>query len=159
MATGAAVAGVGGTIIAMEGERKAARAQQKAARANAEAKRLQALELLDRFEINSKALVMEGEQVKASQQVEIAGRGIDVSSSSALNLIEETNAMVARQLILDRKEAMFKADQLRRGADMDMDRYTEEGFGYPIFRGDDSLEKAFNFVREENKRGMSNDKS
>lgn len=119
MATGAAVATVGGTIIAMEGERKAARAQQRAARANAEAKRLQALEMLDRFEINSRALVMEGEQAKAQQQVAIAGRGIDVSSSAALNLIEETNAMVARQLILDRKEAMFKAEQLRRGADMD----------------------------------------
>ena len=36
------------------------------------------------------------------------------------------------------------------GAEMDMDRYTEEGYGYPIFRGEDSLKQAFNFVMEEN---------
>lgn len=31
-------------------------------------------------------------------------------------------------------------------SELDVDRYTEEGFGYPIFRGENSLEKAYNFI-------------
>ena len=33
-----------------------------------------------------------------------------------------------------------------QGADFDEDRYTEEGFGYPIFKGENSTECAFNFA-------------
>jgi hypothetical protein len=33
-----------------------------------------------------------------------------------------------------------------QGADLDTDRYTEEGFGYPLFRGETSTERAFNFA-------------
>ena len=29
---------------------------------------------------------------------------------------------------------------------LDVDRYTEEGFGYPVFKGKDSLERAYNFI-------------
>jgi hypothetical protein len=60
------------------------------------------------------------------------------------------------QTLVDLIYPESEAERLKKlGADMDMDRYTEEGFGYPIFRGDDSLEKAFNFVIEEKriKRG------
>lgn len=34
-------------------------------------------------------------------------------------------------------------------ADMDMGRYTDEGYGYPVFRGNDSLEQAYNFILKE----------
>ena len=34
----------------------------------------------------------------------------------------------------------------RHGAGFDRDRYTEEGFGYPVFSGEDCLEKAYNFI-------------
>ena len=120
MATGAAVAAVAGTVITIEGQRREARAQARAARQNAKAKRLQALELLDRFEINSQALVLEGELVKGQQKVSFAGKGIDIGAGGALSTIEETNAIVAKQLILDKKEADFKVAQLRAGADADL---------------------------------------
>ena len=121
MATGAAVAAVVGTGVTIYGQQKEAKAKARAAKKNAELKRLQALELLDRFEINSQALMAEGELLKDRQKVDLASRGIDIGSGSALSVIEETNALVARQLILDRKEAEFKAQQLRSGADMDVE--------------------------------------
>lgn len=59
------------------------------------------------------------------------------------------------QTLVDLIYPESEAERLKKlGADMDMDRYTEEGFGYPMFRGDDSLEKAFNFVEKENKEGI-----
>ena len=120
MATGAAVAAVAGTLITIEGQRREAKAQAAAARQNAKAKRLQALELLDRFDINSQTLVIEGELVKGKQRTSFASRGIDVGSGTALSVIEETNAIVAKQLILDKREADFKVAQLRSGADADL---------------------------------------
>lgn len=120
MAVGAAVAAVAGTALTIAGQRKAAKNEARAARENASQKRLQALELLDRFEINSQSLLLEGELVKGKQRVSFAGKGIEVGAGSALSTIEETNSIVARQLLLDRKEAEFKAGQLRKGADIDV---------------------------------------
>lgn len=120
MATGAAVAVVAGTAISIAGQRKAAKAKRAATESNAAAKREQALELLERFELNSQNFKAEGELLKAQQQTGFAGKGIDIGSGSALSVIEETNSMVARQIMLDRKEADFKALQLNRGAAVDM---------------------------------------
>jgi len=119
MATGAAIAAVAGTAITIAGQRKAAKAQQAAANANAASKRLQAMELLDRFEINTQKLKAEGEVMKGQQQAGFAGKGIDIGSGSALSVIEETNSLVARQILLDRKEAIFKSNQLISGAEAD----------------------------------------
>ena len=33
--------------------------------------------------------------------------------------------------------------------DLDCDRYTEKGFGYPLFIGEGSLELAYNFIEKE----------
>lgn len=33
-----------------------------------------------------------------------------------------------------------------QGADFDEDRYTDEGFGYPLFVGENSTERAWNFA-------------
>lgn len=120
MAAGAAVAVVGGTILSIEAQRKEAEAQARAARQNAKAKREQALELLDRLELNNEALIVEGELLKGKQKIDFAGRGIETTSGSALSVIEETNSMVARQLMLDKKEADFKVKQLRAGAEADI---------------------------------------
>lgn len=120
MATGAAVAAVAGTAITIAGQRKEAKAKARAARENAQQKRLQALELLDRFEINSQALTIQGEQHKGKQKISFASKNIDIGTGGALSTIEETNSIVARQIALDRKEANFKAHQLRLGADTDM---------------------------------------
>ena len=41
------------------------------------------------------------------------------------------------------KEGWLKEQGVAR---LDTDRYTEEGFGYPIFSGEGSLERAYNFI-------------
>jgi len=120
MAEGAAAAAVVGTIVQLSAKSKEAKAQARAARSNAESKRLAALELLDRFELNTQALIVEGERLKAQQKTDFAGKGIDIGTGSALDVVEETNSLVAQQIILDKKEADFKAGQLLRGAEADV---------------------------------------
>ncbi len=120
MATGAAVAAVVGAGIAIKGQRDAAKASARAARENAAQKRLQALELLDRFEINAQTTFLEGELLKGKQRTSFAAKGIEVGAEGALSTIEETNALVIRQIMLDRREAVFKAAQLEKGADVDL---------------------------------------
>ena len=120
MATGAAVAVVAGTVISMKAQQKEAAAQARAAKQNAQAKREQALELLDRLELNNEALIVEGALLKGKQKTDFASRGIQVDVGSALNTIEETNSLVARQLMMDKKEADFKVKQLRSGAEADI---------------------------------------
>jgi len=39
------------------------------------------------------------------------------------------------------------------GCTLDYERYTEDGFGYPMFKGDDSLEQAYNFIQKELDKG------
>lgn len=119
MATGAAVAVVAGTVITMKAQQKEAEAQARAARQNAQAKREQALELLDRLDINSAKLLQEGAGLKAKQLTAFASRGIDVGSGAPLSVVEETNSLITRQLLLDKKEAEFKARQLESGAEAD----------------------------------------
>ena len=61
-----------------------------------------------------------GELLKGKQQIDFAGRGIEITSGSALTTIEETNSMIARQLMMDKREADFKVKQLRSGAEADI---------------------------------------
>lgn len=48
------------------------------------------------------------------------------------------------QVVVDKIMAVDEANAL--GLTLDTDRYTEEGFGLPVFKGEDSLEQAFNFA-------------
>jgi len=120
MAYGAAAAAVVGTYITIQAQNKEARAKSRAARENAKLKRLQALEVLDRADINKDVLIKQAAQLKGKQRTVFGGRGIDVSTGSALDVVEETDSMVAEQIALELREANWTADQLRRGADLDI---------------------------------------
>jgi triphosphoribosyl-dephospho-CoA synthetase len=71
-----------GTIFSIAGQRSQARAQERAARENANAKRLEALELLDRFDINARSLVAEGARLRGQQTTSFINRGVDVGSGA-----------------------------------------------------------------------------
>lgn len=116
MAEGAAVAAIGGTLLEMKGQKDAARSEAAAARRNADQKRLEALELLDRFNINAAAMKGEGEIEVSNQMLSAAARGVDVGSGSALDTFEQTRALVADEIALRKREALFQAQQLRRSA-------------------------------------------
>lgn len=120
MAEGAAVMAIGGTILDMEGQRKAARSEAAALRRNAEQKRLEALELLDRFELNASAMRAEGEVAVSNQMLSAAARGVDVGSESTLDTFEQTRALVAEEIDMRRKEVEWQIQQLRVSADNDI---------------------------------------
>jgi hypothetical protein len=120
MATGAVIAGVvaiAGTAVQMSAQRKQAQAQAAAARTKADLKRMQALEVLDRFELNAEALRREGKEFAAEQ----FSRGSSSGSGegSLLSMLEDTNRKIQRQFRIEERESEYKAAQLRAGADLD----------------------------------------
>lgn len=48
------------------------------------------------------------------------------------------------QTVVDKVVSVEDAERL--GINLDTDRYTEPGFGLPMFRGEDSLEQAYKFA-------------
>jgi len=123
MATGAAAAGIGivvaGTAAQMIAARKAAKAEERALRAKADAKRIQATELLKRSEFNIKELELEAEEFKAAQTTSFAKAGVALGTGVSLSALEDTQARLTKAVNQSRKEAQFKAGQLRAGADID----------------------------------------
>jgi len=121
MAAGAIVAGVAiaaGTAISIYGKQKEGKAQEEAIRAGAEAKRQQAFEILGRSETNIVRLREEAEIFKARQTGQVVRGGAAIRGNTLIQL-EQTNRDVLNSIADQRREAAFKADQLRRGADID----------------------------------------
>jgi len=114
----AAVAVVG-TAFEIYGQRKASKAQEAAANYQAAAKRLQAFDLLERFEMNTEANVRRGQRFQKIQQSQYAKGGVDIGEGSPLVAQAETLVLVDRQIGLERMEAQSKANALMAGADID----------------------------------------
>lgn len=109
---------VAGPALQIEGNRRKAKAQEEAMRIEAAEKRLQADELIRRFEINTKQKLKEGKFVKAEQTAQFALSDIELSGSSLLAL-EETQRAMTESIDLERQELEFKVQALRRGASFD----------------------------------------
>jgi len=118
MAVAAGIALVG-TGLQIYGQREASKATERANLEIAESKRLQAFELLDRFETNADALRTRGKRFQDIQASQYAKGGVDIGQGSPLVAQAETLSLVDRQISLERKEAQSKADALMRGADID----------------------------------------
>tara|TARA_R100001530_G_scaffold135677_1_gene113510 strand:+ start:974 stop:1435 length:462 start_codon:yes stop_codon:yes gene_type:complete len=120
MATYTAIALVtASTAVQMHSARKAAKAQERAMRAKAEAKRIQSEELLKRSEFNIEQLEMEAEEFQGEQISRIAKSGIGGGVGLSLSLLEQTQDRLIRAVNISRREAEYKAEQLRAGADID----------------------------------------
>ena len=127
MATGAIIGlTVGSIFLQAEAASKEAAAKERALEERSAAKRLEAEELLERSEINAQSLRREGEDIKAAQVGGFAKAGVDVSSGSPLSVLLDTNVKLSRELGLQKREADFKATQLRRGADIDLELAGDE---------------------------------
>ena len=121
MAEGAIAATAVSTIVQFQSAAEQAKAQVKALEAEAETKRLESLELLERFNINAESLkkdvrVHEGEQVAL-----LAKSGVAVGSGSSLSIMVDNAKKLQRELDNREREAQFKVDQLNRGADIDIE--------------------------------------
>lgn len=120
MATGAAIAvAVASTGVQMYSARKAAKAQERTMRAKAEAKRIQAEELLKRNEYNIEQLELEAEEFSGAQIARMAKSGVGLGVGVSLTALEQTQERLTRAVNISRREAEFKASQLRAGADID----------------------------------------
>lgn len=123
MASGSIAAGimVTGAVVSYLGAEEARAQEEKAAKANAKLKKAQAVELLDRFEINSQSLERLGQETAANQQGAYIKGGVDASTGSSLLMMEDTFSKIQRQIGLEKREADFKAKQLIRGANIESD--------------------------------------
>ncbi len=121
MAAGAAAIAVtvASTAVQMHSARKAAKAQERAMRAQAEAKRIQAEELLKRSEFNIEELELEAEQFAGAQIAELGKSGVGLGVGVSLVALEQTQERLTKAVNISRREAEFKAEQLRAGADID----------------------------------------
>ena len=120
MATGAVI-GVtaASTAYQIYSDRKRAKAEEAAARERGEAKRVQAFELLERFELNAEALRKRGSAFQQEQMAAFAAGGVDVTKGTPLLAMQATKLKVDQQLMIERKEAESKANALFAGADID----------------------------------------
>ena len=110
MAQAAGVALIGaGTGLKFQGIAEEASADRREFNAIADAKRLEALEILDRSDVNKSVIQAEGEKLKGEQKLTFAARGIDIGEGTPLSIIEETNSEILRQIIIEEKEAQLKS--------------------------------------------------
>lgn len=116
MATGAVVAGVG-TLIALEAQNREDKEVQRAARENGKLLEFKAKERLSRSVINRKVIGQEGQEFAASQLVELAGSGVDISEGTSLSILEDTKSEILRQQNMEKQLAEFEAEAIRRSAD------------------------------------------
>lgn len=120
MATGALVGlTAAGTYLQMEGNTQAARAKEKAVLEEANMKRVQANQMLERFELNAKVTRMKGREFQSTQISAFAKGGIDVGSGATLLALEDTNRSVQSYLDIQRTEVEDQAAALRAGATLD----------------------------------------
>lgn len=118
MAAAAAIAAVG-TVVTVAGQLQASKAQREAAEASAASKRFQADEILNRFEINSAVMRRDQFTTQAKQAAAYVHGGVDVGSGTTLLMLEDTARKISDQLIMDEKEAQYKANVLRQGGEVD----------------------------------------
>lgn len=118
MATGALVAVAGGGLAMQAyGQYKQSEADAEAMDSQADAADLEANELLRRADINAEGGKREGEDIKAGQLSSYIASGVDISEGTPLDVLEDTNEKVMRQIEYDLETASFQAEQARRGAE------------------------------------------
>jgi len=120
MAAGAVVgSAIVGTGLQIYGKRKEAQAREAAARAEAGLKRQQALDILDRFEINEKQMRIEGKVGIEAQQAAFAKGGVTVGTGVSLVAMEQTARDIQKTIDFEREEAVSRANALLAGATLE----------------------------------------
>jgi len=115
-AAGPALIGIGtvaGIASSLSESEAAARRRRDIAREN----RRKSIEVMERLEITSEQLRLEAQGISAEQTVKGISAGL--SAESSLRLITDTERKLQRQLVIERREAEFRAEALLRGADIE----------------------------------------
>lgn len=109
-----------GLGLAAYGMISGAAAQADAEERDAALKRLQADEVIRRMYVKEEEMRKYGIELEGQQSSAISASGFDYQGSPLL-LMETTKKNVEREILEMQRDAMFRADQLRKGADISMD--------------------------------------
>lgn len=113
----AAVAAVAGTAVSVAGQISAAEAQKEALEKEAQNKNLQANELLQRQSINEGILRERSVEIQKGYESSFASTG---RAGGGLGGVLKIRRDLERDIMLQQREANFKAFQIRSGAEADM---------------------------------------
>lgn len=113
----AAIAGAASTGAQVAGSIAKGNAQKRAAEREAELKRQQADEVIRRSKQNVLALKRQRRTVKGRQISGFAKAGVELAGST-LEVLNSTEMEFERDILNTRRDAEFKASQLRAGADI-----------------------------------------
>jgi cell division protein FtsB len=124
MATGAAIVGGAGLGLQLYGMNKEAEARKAANSANAQIRRAQINDLQDRFHINKKETIKEGQAFLQIQTGQYAKGGVAVGEGSTLIAMESTRNAVNAQIKNERFELRRRINNLGTEAAM-LDRQND----------------------------------
>lgn len=113
MAEGAAAAAIVGTGIQIYGSAQEAKEKKRVLMAQQQSRNEQAMELMDRYEINAKSLEKDFEKYKAGIEGAVVKSGWAMSGSPLLAM-EQAVKDFHEQQYMNRREAYFSAEQMRR---------------------------------------------
>jgi len=98
------------------------RQQARAARQDAQLKRAQAREMRERMAIEEVNLKQQGEEFKASQTSAFAAGGVELGTGATLIALEDTNSKIAKKITEMKRDTLFRANQLEKGASISMEQ-------------------------------------
>lgn len=110
-----AVLAVGAGVSAYA-EYEQGRQQAAAAREEAKLKRAQAREMRERMVVEEANIKQQGEEFKAQQTAAFAAGGVELGTGATLIALEDTNSKIAKKITEMKRDTLFRANQLERGA-------------------------------------------
>lgn len=100
------------------------RLRARSARREASIKRSQAREMRERMVIEEANLKQQGEEFKAQQTAAFAAGGVELGTGATLIALEDTNSKIAKKISDMKRDTMFRANQLERGASISQSEAT-----------------------------------
>ena len=107
-----------GTGIQAYSKYQEGRIRAEASKQEAKIKRAQAAEMLERLAIEEVNLAKQGEEFKGKQLGAYAAGGVALGTGATLIALEDTTAKIAQKISETRRDTIFRANQLMRGADI-----------------------------------------
>lgn len=112
----AAVAAVAGLGISIYGQIKESEDRAAAMEMDAQLRQSQAEEIRRRQQINERIILREAQELQSQQMAAFAAAGVDIGTGAPLMVAEQTMARARERIMLERYEAVFTAEQVRKGA-------------------------------------------
>jgi hypothetical protein len=143
-----------GTGVQIYSQIKAGNDKADAARADAANKRLQATEVIRAGEREQDLLRIRGEKYKGNVAQAYAASGVELQGTPLLQL-EDTAKQITSESIALEHATQFRADQLRRGADLEEQQagnYLDEGLLGALGSGLQGAGRAYALADPNNKR-------